>query len=374
MSEFAPSVNHQPPTFGITNDGNFTPTVARFDAATKRLLVNGTITGTVDVNIVGGSSAGTEYTEGDIDATPSGGAIFFQDSGDDSMHVVSDANPLPVLAAIDTTGLATAANQTTIIGHVDGIETLIGTANTALQIIDNIVSGSGVNVSQINGVAPSMGNGGSGTGVQRVTIANDSTGTVVVTQSAAANLQMTAFGYNGASQSALSVDVSGALRVIGKGTAGTADAGVMTVQGIASMTPVQVSQATGTNLHTVLDSLPPPTPNTSGGYDVANNIDVDETEDAVKTSAGKLYGWYWYNDGAAEVYVKYYNDTVANVSVGSTTPFMTIGVPAGGGTNIEWSTGIPFSAAITVAATTGAATADTGAPAANQVVGFSLYK
>lgn len=35
-----------------------------------------------------------------------------------------------------------------------------------------------VNVKQINGVAPSMGNGVSGTGVQRVTIASDSTGVI----------------------------------------------------------------------------------------------------------------------------------------------------------------------------------------------------
>lgn len=54
--------------------------------------------------------------------------------------------------------------------------------------------------------------------------------------------------------------------VAGGGTAGTAASGVVTVQGVASMTPVQVSQATasnlnatvsqatGTNLHTVVDS------------------------------------------------------------------------------------------------------------------------
>lgn len=46
------------------------------------------------------------------------------------------------------------------------------------------------NVKQINGVAPSMGNGASGTGVQRVTIANDSTGTVTVTQGTGTNLHM----------------------------------------------------------------------------------------------------------------------------------------------------------------------------------------
>lgn len=37
--------------------------------------------------------------------------------------------------------------------------------------------------------------------------------------------------------------------VIGAGSAGTANAGVLTVQGIASMTPVQVSQATAANLN-----------------------------------------------------------------------------------------------------------------------------
>lgn len=49
------------------------------------------------------------------------------------------ASPVPVSASIDTTGLATDVNQTTIIGHVDGIETLIGATNTALTTIDGRV-------------------------------------------------------------------------------------------------------------------------------------------------------------------------------------------------------------------------------------------
>jgi hypothetical protein len=46
---------------------------------------------------------------------------------------------------------------------------------TSVQLIDNMISGSGVNVSQINGVAPLMGNGVTGTGSPRVTIASDNT-------------------------------------------------------------------------------------------------------------------------------------------------------------------------------------------------------
>ena len=51
-----------------------------------------------------------------------------------------------------------------------------GAALTSLQLLDDAVSGTGFNISQMNGVAVTMGNGASGTGVQRVTIANDSTG------------------------------------------------------------------------------------------------------------------------------------------------------------------------------------------------------
>lgn len=46
--------------------------------------------------------------------------------------IASDQSAVPVTVS----GVATAANQTTIIGHVDGIETLIGTTNTTLGTID----------------------------------------------------------------------------------------------------------------------------------------------------------------------------------------------------------------------------------------------
>lgn len=110
------------------------------------------------------------------------------------------------------------------------------------------------------------------------------------------------------------------------------------------------------------------------GLTALQNLDIDESEDDVKTSAGKLYGWFLYNDGASEVYVKFYNATAASTTVGSTTPLMTIPIPAGSASNVEWSHGIAFSTAICVAATTAAAVADTGAPATNQVVGTILYQ
>jgi hypothetical protein len=103
-------------------------------------------------------------------------------------------------------------------------------------------------------------------------------------------------------------------------------------------------------------------------------LDADETEEEIKATAGKLYGWYLYNDGAAEAYVKFYNATAANVTVGTTTPVLTIPVPAGAAANVEYTNGLAFSTAICIAATTAVADNDTGAPAANQVVANVFYQ
>lgn len=66
---------------------------------------------------------------------------------------------------------ATSANATAV--KVDGSAVTQPVSGTV-----SITSNSAVNVAQMNGVATTMGNGVSGTGVQRVTIASDSTGTL----------------------------------------------------------------------------------------------------------------------------------------------------------------------------------------------------
>jgi hypothetical protein len=115
-------------------------------------------------------------------------------------------------------------------------------------------------------------------------------------------------------------------------------------------------------------------PLTSGGLSLYRSIDLDETEEEIKGTAGQLYGWYIFNDSASPVYVKIYNATAASVTVGSTTPVLTIPLPAGAAANAFSTIGIAFATAITAAATTGVADADTGAPAANDVVANFFYK
>lgn len=116
------------------------------------------------------------------------------------------------------------------------------------------------------------------------------------------------------------------------------------------------------------------TPATSGGCSVYRTIDLDESEEEIKATAGQLYGWYIYNASAGVRYLKFYNATAANTTVGTTTPVLTIPVAAGAAANVEFSNGIAFSTAICAAVTTALADNDTGAPGANDFIANFLYK
>jgi hypothetical protein len=134
----------------------------------------------LDVNIVSGSSAGTEYTEGDTDASITGTAILWEDAGN-TLTPVSASKPLPVEATLDTTGLATEAKQDTIIGHVDGIETALTAANASLDgieasasVLDDWDESDRAKVNPIAGQAGVAGGSGTvGATTQRVVLATD---------------------------------------------------------------------------------------------------------------------------------------------------------------------------------------------------------
>lgn len=119
-------------------------------------------------------------------------------------------------------------------------------------------------------------------------------------------------------------------------------------------------------------------PHTAGGCSIFRSLDLDESEEEVKASAGCVYGYYIANLATSTRFVKFYNATAASVTVGSTTPVMTLPIPGNStddvGANLLGGVGITFDTAITVAATTGIADSDTGAPGANEVVINLFYK
>ena len=122
-----------------------------------------------------------------------------------------------------------------------------------------------------------------------------------------------------------------------------------------------------------------PKPATSGDLTIFRSIDLDETEEEVKATAGQVYAVWVNNNAVSTRFLKFYNATAANVTVGTTTPVITLGIPGNTSDDIAGSLsaggfGIAFDTAITVAATTGIADNDTGAPAANDVVVNIFYK
>ena len=120
-------------------------------------------------------------------------------------------------------------------------------------------------------------------------------------------------------------------------------------------------------------------PHTAGGLSVFRSLDMDETEEDVKTSAGCLYKLRITNRTTSVRYVKLYNATAANVTVGSTTPIDTIPVPANASdytvlTESFGGLGLTFDTALSIAATTGFADNDTGAPGTNDIIISAYYK
>jgi hypothetical protein len=176
-----------------------------------------------------------------------------------------------------------------------------------------------VNASQVNGVTPLMGNGVTGTGSPRVTLASD--GTAIST------------------------------------------AGFMSVK---------IDQTTPGTTNAVQDL-----PGTSGGLSISRVLSAASTNGtSVKASAGQVYAITAFNTNAAVRYLKLYNKASAP-TVGTDTPVLTFAIPgntAGAGFVINIDKGIAFGTGIALAITTGIADADTGAVAANELVVNTLYK
>lgn len=114
------------------------------DASQKTQIVDGVgnvigaTANALDVNIASGSSSGTEYTEGDTDASITGTAIMWEDSAD-TLRAVSAAKPLPI--DITNTSLPITDNGGSL--TVDGTVTanLSATDNAVLDSIDAAVNG-----------------------------------------------------------------------------------------------------------------------------------------------------------------------------------------------------------------------------------------
>ena len=226
-----------------------------------------------------------------------------------------------------------------------------GSALTALQLIDDAIYTDGTGT-------PSKGMAVMGT---------DGTNPQLLSCSASGHLNITDGG------NVISVDWNGTAPPIGSGT----EAAALRVTLANDSTGLVSVDDNGSSL--TVDGNVGLLPITSGGCSAFYSIDIDETEEEIKGSAGQVYGIVCINKSTALRYLKFYNATAANVTVGTTAPMFTIAVPSqssanGAGFVLNLPVGIAFGTAITVAATTGAADNDTGAPGANDVLVAVFYK
>ncbi len=276
---------------------------------------------------VTGGGGGTEYTEGDTDASITGSALLWEDTSD-TLRAVSASKPLP----IDITDASLACTQsgtwnvTNISGTVSlptGAATLAEqqTQTTSLQLLDDAI---------VTEDAASVG------------------GEKIVLMGAVRNSAYASKTSADGDYGTLSVDAQGYL-----GVAARFDASLPT----GSATIGQVGLA----------------PRSSGGVSKYRNIDLDETGVSVKASAGQLYGWYVCNQATSTRYLKIYNSSSAP-TVGTDTPFMTMPIPAGGCANESVENGIELNTGLGVGCVTGVADNSTGAPSANDCVVNIFYK
>ena len=79
---------------------------------------------------------------------------------------------------------------------------------------------------------------------------------------------------------------------------------------------------------------------------------MDNTAQVCKASRARLYGYFVVNPNTDDAWLHFYNAAAAGVTVGTTTPMLSLWVPGEGGIDEMFSIPVEFSTALTYAAST----------------------
>lgn len=92
----------------------------------------------------------------------------------------------------------------------------------------------------------------------------------------------------------------------------------------------------------------------AGGASVASgSIAATKTDIGTANTPGTVLGWYFYNANASVAYVQFFNAQASAVTLGTTVPVYSLGIPAGSAANVPANMpGIAHSTAISIAITT----------------------
>jgi hypothetical protein len=100
--------------------------------------------------------------------------------------------------------------------------------------------------------------------------------------------------------------------------------------------------------------------------------DLDESEEQVASGPQRMFGFHAINLAASVRYVHFYDALIADVTVGTTVPKLTVALVANGNLSQSIMGGIRFNTGIAAACTTTLAGAD--APGANEMVLNVMYQ
>ena len=327
-------------TVGITQ-GRRLKTSATIDAA----LPAGT-------NAIGKLAANSGVDIGDVDIL----SIAAGDNNIGNVDIASIAAGDNNIGNVDIVTMPNVTNAGTFAVQVDG------SALTALQLIDDTV------------FAEDTAAQAADKGIAVLAVRRDADTSLVGTDNDYANLQVDANGYlkvevfdGGGSHT---VDNAGTFAVQVDGSALTAlqlidnpvlvdDAGFTPATSSVMMAGFEADEGSTDSVdegdagaaRMTLDRKQIVTvqPHTTGGLStfMASGSDgstiLVATAQAIKASAGQMYGYYAYNPEAAVTFVHFYNTAAASVTVGTTNPLFTIAIPAGSAANLMGANGIMFS-------------------------------
>lgn len=355
---------------GVTGTGSLRVTLAsdtssntnafKVDGSAVTQPVSGTITaniGTTNGVALDASVTGLQVAQGSTSSGQKGGLAQGAVTTAAPTYTTAQTSPLSL-----TTAGALRVDNSAVTQPVSGTITANAGSGTF-----NIQTNAAVNTAQIAGTTTASGNGGTTTGTQRVTISNDSTGQVALAAGSATIGALTA------NQSVNTAQVAGATALTGNGVTGTGSQRVTIASDNTAFSVNAVESGTWTvqpgNTPNTTPWLVSAQSSTTGGWTPYTYVSAASTNaTSIKGSAGTISSIQVFNNSGTIGYLKLFNKATAP-TVGTDTPVKNILIPAntsGTGAVIPLGdAGVSFSAGIAFAVTGGIALLDTTATAAN---------